>query len=152
MSFNGKDLILLICAVTVLVLPLFFHLTYGISPITTETLLYHIEHENPEDADYVNTQNNLLGNYFNSVYDSQVSNVECKYKNGVISQKEMDKELNSIQNNNHTTTRVLNDLNEFNIDLTTRNITKEDFLIQKSSLKYINSDLKTEVHSVLEGY
>ena len=74
MSFNNKDLILLICAAAI-ALPLFFHLNYAVSP-NTETLLYSVEHE---DADHVH-QNSFLSNYPNSIYASQKSNVEYKYK------------------------------------------------------------------------
>ena len=155
MNFNNKKiLILVVCIAIVVAVPFFFHLKHGISPNDNESLILPVEHveDQQNSIQSVDKQDTLLNDYFNSLYQSQRSDIENKYKQGSISQKEMNKELIAVENNNNVTVRTLDELAEIKTQFATGNITKEDFLTQIASLKDINSDLKTEIHAVLNGY
>ena len=155
MNFNNKKiLILVVCIAIVVAVPFFFHLKHGISPNDTEALILPVEHVEGQQNSIqsVDKQDTILNDYFNSLYQSQRSDIENRYKQGSISQKEMNKELIAVENNNNVTVRTLDKLAEIKTQFATGNITKEDFLTEITSLKDINSDLKTEIHAVLNGY
>ena len=97
-------------------------------------------------------QNNVLINYFNSLYDSQVLDIEAKYSEGVISPEEMDKQLNAVIKNRELTINTLNKLSNARKDILTGNITKQDILIRINSFNDIDSDIKTELNATLNGY
>ena len=155
MDFNNKKfLIILVCAVIVVAVPFFFHLKQGISLNDNESLILPVEHleDQQKSVQSIDQQNTLLTDYFASLYQSQKSSIENRYNQGSISQQEMDKELVAVQNNNAVTINTLNKLTEVKKQFVTGNITKEDFIIQLTSLEDINSDLKTEIQAALNGY
>ena len=103
-------------------------------------------------VDSVNIQNNVLTDYFNSLYDSQVYDIEVKYNEGSISREERDKQLNAVTKNRELTVNTLNKLSNAKKDIFTGNITRQDILLRLKSFNDIDSDIKTELNATLNGY
>ena len=102
-------------------------------------------------VDSINIQNNALANYFNSLYNSQLSDIESKYNNGSISSSERDKQLNAVIKNHELTIEILNKLSNAKMDIFTGNITKQDILLRISSFKNIDFDIKSQLNDTLNG-
>jgi hypothetical protein len=146
---NSKNLLLigifiLIIAVT------FVYLTHKTS---NESISFiNIEQDNGTIINSINVQNNVLSNFFNSLYESQISNINSKYNEGTISSEEKDKQLNAVIKNSVLTNVTLNKLTNTKRDIFTGNIYKQDILVHNNSLGDINSDIKNEFNDTLYGY
>ncbi|MGB8234052.1 MAG: hypothetical protein WCE60_08675, partial [Methanobacterium sp.] len=99
----------------------------------------------------INIQNNVLTNYFNSLYDSQLSGIESKYNNGLISSEERDKQLNAVIKNRELTVKTINKLSDTKKNIFTGNITRQDIFIHINSLGDFNSEIKKEINATLNG-
>jgi hypothetical protein len=146
---NSKKLLLIVAALIVLSLLYFTHdmLSYSGENLTVEQgdSEQHI-------IDSINIQNNVLNNYFESLYGSQISDINSKYEMGSISLEERNKQLNAVTKNQELTMNMLNKFTNAKKQLFTGNITKEDILIKINSFDDINSDIKSEINDTLNGY
>jgi hypothetical protein len=146
---NSKNLLLigifiLIIAVT------FVYLTHKTSDESISFI--NIEQDNGTIINSITVQNNVLSNFFNSLYESQISNINSKYNEGTISSEEKDKQLNAVIKNSVLTNVTLNKLTNTKRDIFTGNIYKQDILVHNNSLGDINSDIKNEFNDTLYGY
>lgn len=130
-----------------------FYLNHEAMPYSSGSPTNLNQNDNEHNIiDSIDIQNNVLTNYFNSLYDSQLSDIESKYNNGSISTEERDKQLNAIIKNRELTITTLNKLSNAKKDIFTGNISKQDILIRINSFKDINSDIKTQLNATLNGY
>ncbi len=152
MSYKNSKKLLLV-AVAVILISFFLYLTHEMSLYSGESIM-NFEQEDSEQhiVDSINIQNNTLTNYFNSLYDSQISDIINKYNMGSISREERDKQLTAVKKNRVLTLNTLDKLSNAKKDLFTGNITKEDLLLRINSFDDINSDIKTEINATLNGY
>lgn len=150
---NSRNIILLIVALMVIAVSFLFYLNHEAVPYSSGSLTNLNQNDNEHNIiDSIDIQNNVLTNYFNSLYDSQLSDIESKYNNGSISTEERDKQLNAIIKNRELTITTLNKLSNAKKDIFTGNISKKDILIRINSFKDINSDIKTQLNATLNGY
>ena len=150
---NSRNIILLIVALMVIAVSFLFYLNHDAMPYTSGSLTNLNQNDNEHNIiDSIDIQNNVLTNYFNSLYDSQLSDIESKYNNGSISTEERDKQLNAIIKNRELTITTLNKLSNAKKDIFSGNISKQDILIRINSFKDINSDIKTQLNATLTGY
>lgn len=150
---NSKSIILLVVALMVIAVSSLFYLNHEALPYSSESLVnLHQDDNGLKIVDSINIQNNVLTNYFNSLYDSQLSDIESKYNYGSISREERDKQLNAVIKNRELTVITLNKLSNVKKDIFTGNISKQDILIRINSFKDINLDIKTEFNATLNGY
>jgi len=150
---NSRNIILLVIALMVIAVSFLFYLNPEAMPYSDGSLTNLNQNGNEHKIiDSIDIQNNVLTNYFNSLYDSQLSDIESKYNNGTISSEERDKQLNAIIKNRELTITTLNKLSNAKKDIFTGNISKQDILIRINSFKDINSDIKTQLNDTLNGY
>lgn len=150
---NSRNIILLIVALMVIAVSFLFYLNHEAVLYSNGSLTNLNQNDNEHNIiDSIDIQNNVLTNYFNSLYDSQLSDIESKYNNGSISTEERDKQLNAIIKNRELTITTLNKLSNAKKDIFTGNISKQDILIRINSFKDINSDIKTQLNATLNGY
>lgn len=150
---NSRNIILLIVALMVIAVSFLFYLNHEAMHYSSGSLTNLNQNDNEHNIiDSIDIQNNVLTNYFNSLYDSQLSDIESKYNNGSISTEERDKQLNAIIKNRELTITTLNKLSNAKKDIFTGNISKQDILIRINSFKDINSDIKTQLNATLNGY
>ena len=150
MNFKNRKFCSLIAA-ALLVIGLFLFFTHEISG-SDGIITFEDDKDGQNFVESMDRQNNVLINYFNSLYDSQVLDIEAKYSEGVISPEEMDKQLNAVIKNRELTINTLNKLSNARKDILTGNITKQDILIRINSFNDIDSDIKTELNATLNGY
>ena len=103
-------------------------------------------------VDSIEIRNNALNNYINSLYNSQITDINEKYTNGSISLEEKDKQLNAVTKNRELAINTLNKISNAQKNIFTGNISKQDILIRIDSFKDINSDIKSELNATLNGY
>ena len=150
---NSRNIILLFVALMVILVSSLFYLNQEAMHSGGGSLTNLNQNANGyRIIDSIDIQNNVLTNYFNSLYDSQLSDIESKYNNGTISSEERDKQLNAIIKNRELTINTLNKLSNAKKDIFTGNISKQDILIRINSFKDINSDIISEVNATLNGY
>lgn len=150
MNFKNRKFCSLIAA-ALLVIGLFLFFTHEISG-SDGIITFEDDKDGQNFVESMDRQNNVLVNYFNSLYDSQVLDIKAKYSEGVISPEEMDKQLNAVIKNREITINTLNKLSNARKDILTGNITKQDILIRINSFNDIDSDIKTELNATLNGY
>ncbi len=152
MNFRSKNWLLILAALLIIVVSTVLYLTNA-SPSSSESII-HSENESGGSimVESVNIQNNVLTDYFNSLYDSQVYDIEVKYNEGSISREERDKQLNAVTKNRELTVNTLNKLSNAKKDIFTGNITRQDILLRLKSFNDIDSDIKTELNATLNGY
>ena len=150
---NIRNIILLIVALMVIAVSFLFYLNHEAMPYSSGSLTNLNQNDKEHKIiDTIDIQNNVLTNYFNSLYDSQLSDIKSKYNNGSISTEERDKQLNAIIKNRELTITTLNKLSNAKKDIFSGNISKQDILIRINSFKDINSDIKTQLNATLNGY
>jgi hypothetical protein len=142
---NNQNILLVGAAVLVILMSFILYLTHITEPNTSN--LDQVYDTNIIQS--VDIQNNTLSNYFNSLYDSQISDIEAKYTRGLISQEERDKQLNAVIKNRDLTIKTLNRLSYTKKQVFMGNVTKQDILIRIQSFADINSDLKNEINATL---
>jgi hypothetical protein len=152
MNFINKNWLLIAAAVLIIAASSVLYLTND-SPNSSESI---INTDNVSGSsrmiESISIQNNVLTDYFNSLYDKQAYDIEVKYNDGNISPEERDKQLNAVTKNRELTTNTLNKLSNAKKDIFTGNITKEDILLRLKSFNDIDSDIKTEINATLNGY
>jgi hypothetical protein len=146
---NSKNLL----SIGIIILVIIMAFVYLNHKETNESIgLNQIEQDNGTIINSINVQNIVLSNFFNSLYESQISNINSKYNEGSISSEEKDKQLNAVIKNSMLTNITLNKLANTKRDIFTGNINKEDIMVHKASLEDINSDIKTEINETFYGY
>ena len=150
---NSRNIILIVVALLVIAVSFLFYLNLESLPNSS----YGLGNLNQEDSgskfiNSINIQNNVLTDFFNSLYDSQISDIESKYNDGSISSAERDKQLNAVIKNHELTDETLNKLSNAKKDIFTGNISKQDILLHIDSFKNINYDIKTELNDTLNGF
>lgn len=152
MNFRSKNWFLIAVAVLIIAVSSVLYLTND-SPSSSESI---INSENSSGisrmVESINIQNNVLTDYFNSLYDSQVYDIEVKYNEGSMSSEERDKQLNAVIKNRELTVNTLNKLSNAKKDIFTGNITKKDILLRFKSFSDLDSDIKIELNATLNGY
>ena len=151
MNFKNRKICSLIAAALLVIGLSFLFFTHEISG-SDGIITFEDDKDGQNFVESMDRQNNVLINYFNSLYDSQVLDIEAKYSEGVISPEEMDKQLNAVIKNRELTINTLNKLSNARKDILTGNITKQDILIRINSFNDIDSDIKTELNATLNGY
>ena len=150
---NSKNLFLVVIAVCLIVLSLITYLINDSSVYTSKTFNTLIDGSNGTNViESIDIQNNVLNNYVNSLYNSQVTSIESKYNSGTISLEEKNKQLNAVLKNRDMTISTLNKIGNAKKDIFTGNISQNDVLIRINSFTDFNSDLKTEINETLNGY
>ena len=150
---NSRNIILIVVALLVIAVSFLFYLNLESLPNSN----YSLGNLNQDDngskiINSINIQNNVLTDFFNSLYDSQISDIESKYNDGSISSAERDKQLNAVIKNHELTDETLNKLSNAKKDIFTGNISKQDILLRIDSFKNINYDIKTELNDTLNGF
>ena len=151
MNFKNRKFCSLIAAALLVIGLSFLFFTHEISG-SDGIITFEDDKDGQNFVESMDRQNNVLVNYFNSLYDSQVLDIKAKYSEGVISPEEMDKQLNAVIKNRELTINTLNKLSNARKDILTGNITKQDILIRINSFNDIDSDIKTELNATLNGY
>lgn len=141
---NSKNLLLAIAAILVIIISFSIYFTHYASSNNSGG--------GGKVVESIDIQNNALTGYFNSIYNSQVSSIEEKYRTGAISTEERDKQLNAVLKNREITLKTLNKLENAKKDIFTGNITKQDILIRIKSFDDLDSDIKEEINATLNGY
>lgn len=151
-SKNKKILLLVVVAVMVIAVSFLLYLTHDMLPYIGENSSNFKQGKSEQlIVESVDIQNNVLTNYFNSLYDSQISDIKSKYNAGTISPEERDKQLNAVTKNRELTVNTLNKLSSAKKDIFTGNITKQDILIRINSFNDIDLDIKSELNATLNG-
>jgi hypothetical protein len=151
MKFNTKNLLLIVTAVLIIVVS-FIVYSYHDNSQNSSVKFINLDNVNGTNMiQSINIQNNVLINYFNSLYDSQLSGIESKYKNGLISSEERDKQINAVIKNREITVKTVNKLSDTKKNIFTGNITRQDIFIHINSLGGFNSEIKKEINATLNG-
>jgi hypothetical protein len=95
---------ILIIAVSVI------YTTHYISSNKSISIINFDQGDNITIINSINIQNNVLSSYFNSLYESQISSINAKYSEGLISGEERDKQLNAVIKNSELTNETLTKL------------------------------------------
>jgi hypothetical protein len=146
---NNRNILLFVAAVLVILMSFILYLTHITEPNTSKSTINLDKVYGTNIIQSVDIQNNTLSNYFNSLYDSQISDIEAKYTRGLISHEERDKQLNAVIKNRDLTIKTLNRLSYTKKQVFIGNVTKQDILIRIQSFADINSDLKNEINATL---
>lgn len=150
---NSKNLLIIVFALCVIVLSLITYLVHDYSINTGKTISKFIDSPNDTNVvESIDIQNNVLINYVNSLYNSQVNSIESKYNTGKLSLEERNKQLSAVLKNRDVTINTLNKIDTAKKDIFTGNINRSDILIRVNSFSSFNYDLKTEINSTLNGY
>ncbi len=154
MNFKNSKNILFVCiAVLVVTVAFLLYLTQDMISYSNGNLVNTEKTSNElKIVDSIEIRNNALNNYINSLYNSQVTDIEDKYSKGSISLEEKDKQLNAVIKNRELAINTLNKISNAQKNIFTGNISKQDILIRINSFKDINSDIKTELNATLNGY
>jgi hypothetical protein len=154
MNFKDSKNILFVCiALLIVTVAFLLYLTHDMFSYSNENLVNTEKTSNElRMVDSIEIRNNVLNNYFNSLYNSQVSEIEDKYSKGSISLEEKNKQLNAVIKNRELAINTLNKISNAQKNIFTGNISKKDILIRIKTFKNINSDIKTELNATLNGY
>jgi hypothetical protein len=143
----------MVIALCVIVLSLITYLVHDYSFSNGKIISKFIDSPNSTNVvESIDIQNNVLIDYVNSLYNSQVESIESKYNTGTISLEEKNKQLTAVVKNRNMTINTLNKIDTAKKDLFTGNINQKDILIRINSFSSLNYDLKTEINSTLNGY
>jgi hypothetical protein len=149
---NSKNLLIMVFALCVIILSLITYLVHDYSINTGKTISKFIDSSNDTNVvEAIDIQNNVLTDYVNSLYNSQVNSIESKYNSGTLSIEERNKQLTAVQKNRDVTIKTLNKIDAAKKDILTGNINQSDILIRANSFSSFNYDLKTEINSTLNG-
>jgi len=149
---NSKNLLIMVFALFVIVLSLITYLVHDYSINTGKTISKFIDSSNDTNVvESIDIQNNVLTDYVNSLYNSQVNSIESKYNSGTLSLEERNKQLTAVQKNRDVTIKTLNKIDAAKKDIFTGKINQSDILIRVNSFSSFNYDLKTEINSTLNG-
>ncbi len=150
---NSKNLLLVAVAVCVIVLSLISYIAQDYTLYTVNSFSNLLGASNESNVnELIDTQNNILTNYVNSLYNSQVSNINLKYNSGSLSLEEKNKQLNAVLKNRDMTISALNKIDHTKKDIYAGNITQKDVLIRINSFTNFNSDIKSEINATMNGY
>jgi hypothetical protein len=149
---NNRNILLIGAAVLVVLMSFILYLTHVTEPYNSKSTMNFDQVYDTDIIQSVDIQNNALTNYFNSLYDSQISDIEAKYTRGLISHEERDKQLNAVIKNRDLTVKTLYKLSNTKKQLFMGNVTKQDILIRIHSFADINSDIKNEINATMYGY
>ena len=154
MNFKNRKNILFVCiALLVVTVAFLLYLTQDMISYSNGNLVNTEKTSNElRMVDSIEIRNNVLNNYINSLYNSQVSDIEDKYSKGSISLEEKNKQLNAVIKNRELAINTLNKISNAQKNIFTGNISKQDILIRINSFKDLNSDIKTELNATLNGY
>ena len=152
MNFRSKNWLMICGVILIILVSTVLYLTHN-SPSSSESL-FNLENKNGGSrmVQSIDIQNNVLTDYFNSLYDSQVYDIELKYSQGTISREERDKQLNAVTKNRELTVNTLNKLSNAKKNIFTGNITKQDILLRLNSFNDLDTDIKSELNATLNGY
>jgi hypothetical protein len=148
---NSRNLLLLCVIVTIIVASILYQTQYK-SSNNSGSIINFDQADNITIINSINIQNNVLSNYFNSLYESQISSINTKYSDGLISNEERNKQLSAVMKNSELTNETLNKLSNTKKVIFTGNLSKEDILIHNNSLSDVKSDIKDEINQTLYGY
>ena len=148
---NSRNLLLLCVIVTIIVVSIIYSTQYK-SSNNSGSIINFDQTDNITIINSINIQNNVLNNYFNSLYESQISSINTKYSDGLISNEERNKQLNAVMKNSELTNETLNKLSNTKKVIFTGNVSKEDILIHNNSFSDMKSDIKDEINQTLYGY
>lgn len=148
---NSRNLLLLCIIVTIIVVSIVYSTHYKSSNNSGSIINFDLA-DNITIINSINIQNNVLNNYFNSLYESQISSINTKYTDGLISNEEKNKQLNAVMKNSELTNETLNKLSNTKKVIFTGNVSKEDILIHNDSFSDVKSDIKNEINQTLYGY
>ena len=150
---NSKNLLIMVIALFVIATSLITYFVHDYSIYSDKALTNFIDYSNNTNViESIDIQNNVLTNYVNSLYNSQVNSIKSKYNSGTLSLEEKNKQLSAVLKNRDMTINTLNKIDAAKKDLFTGNINQTDILIRLNSFSSFNSDLKTEINSTLNGY
>ena len=145
---NSKNLLLICVIVLIIVVSLIYSFHYK-SSNNSESIINLDQSDNVTIINSINIQNNVLSNYFNSLYESQISSINAKYSEGLISSAERYKQLNAVTKNSELTNETLTKLSNTKKILFTGNLSKQDILIHNNSLSDMRYDIKNEINDTL---
>ena len=148
---NTKNLLLVVVAVLVIVVSFILYSSHNTSQYSSGSFINLNQVHGTKIVESIDIQNNVLINYFNSLYGSQVSDIDTKYNDGLISSEERDKQLNAVIKNRELTVNTINKLSDTKKHIFTGNITKQDILFHINSFSNINSDIKSDINDTLYG-
>ncbi len=151
MKFNTKNLLLIVIAGLVIVVSFIAYSSHDTSQYSSASFINLDQVHGTNMVQSIDIQNNVLTNYFNSLYDSQLSGIESKYKNGLISSEEKNKQFNAVIKNRELTVKAINKLSDTKKNIFTGNITRQDIFIHINSLGNFNSEIKKEINATLYG-
>jgi hypothetical protein len=151
MNFKNSKNLLLLCIIILIIAVSVIYTTHNF-PNKSISIINFDQGDNITIIDSINIQNNVLSNYFNSLYESQISNINSKYSEGLISQEEQNKQLNAVMKNSELTNETLTKLFNTKKILFSGNISKKDILVSNDSFSDMKSDIKDEINDTLYGY
>jgi hypothetical protein len=152
MNFKNSKNLLLLCVIVLIITASLIYSTHYKSFNNSGNTITVEQLDNMTIIDSINIQNNVLSNFFNSLFESQISSINTKYNEGSISSEERDKQLNAVIKNSELTNETLNKLSKTKKVLFTGNVSKQDILLQNNSFGDIKSDIKDEINYTLYGY
>ena len=148
---NTKNLLLVVVAVLVIVVSFIIYSSHDTSQYSSGSFINLNQVHGTKIVESIDIQNNVLTNYFNSLYGSQVSDIEAKYNDELISSEERDKQLNAVIKNRELTVNTINKLSDTKKYIFMGNITKQDILLHINSFSDFNSEIKSEINATLNG-
>ena len=152
MNFKNSKNLLLLCVMVLIIAVSVIYTTHYNSSNNSVSIINFDQGDNITIINSINIQNNVLSNYFNSLYESQISSINAKYSEGLISGEERDKQLNAVIRNSELTNETLTKLSNTKKILFGGNISKQDISINNSSFSDVKSDIKNEINDTLYGY
>jgi UDP-galactopyranose mutase len=152
MNFKNSKNLLLLCVIVLIIAVSLIYSTHYKSSNNGDSIININQVNNITIINSINIQNNVLSNYFNSLYESQISSIDTKYSEGLISREERDKQLNAVIKNSELTNETLTKLANAKKVVFTGNVSTQDILIHNNSFSDIKSDIKDEINDTLYGY
>ena len=151
MNFKNSKNLLLLCIIVLIIAVSVIYSTHYKSSNNSGSIINFDQADNVTIINSINIQNNVLINYFNSLYESQISSINSKYSEGLISREERDKQLNAVIKNSELINDTLTKLSNTKKILFTGNLSKQDILIHNNSVSDMRSDIKNEINDTLYG-
>ncbi|MGB9202225.1 hypothetical protein [Methanobacterium sp.] len=152
MNFKNSKNLLLICVMVLIIAVSVIYTTHYNSSNNSVRIINFDQGDNITIINSINIQNNVLNNYFNSLYESQISSINTKYSEGLISGEERNKQLNAVIKNSELTNETLTKLSNTKKILFSGNLSRQDISINNSSFSDVKSDIRNEINDTLYGY
>lgn len=152
MNFKNIKNLLLICVMVLIIAVSVIYTTHYNSSNNSVRIINFDQGDNITIINSINIQNNVLNNYFNSLYESQISSINTKYSEGLISGEERNKQLNAVIKNSELTNETLTKLSNTKKILFSGNLSRQDISINNSSFSDVKSDIRNEINDTLYGY